>query len=357
MNFGLSDEQELLQETVRGFVANECPLPRLREIFEGKDGYDTALWGDMIKMGLGGLVVPESYGGAELELLDLALMMEILGEGAVPGPFFGHSLATLALVLGGSPEQKERWLPKLVSGEALGTVALGEDDEAWDPSTWTAKVSQGQVTGEKAYVPYGERADLIIVGVAGAGLVAVTRESSGVKVEAVNGVDRTRRLARVTLQSAPCEDLPEPAAARVRDAGLVLLAADAFGGASKLISMAVEYAKTREQFGQPIAQFQAVKHRLADMITEIEPARGLYWYAAHAFDCIPDEAERAAALAKAHLSDRYMQIARDTVEVHGGIGFTWESDVQIWFKRAMFDRTFLGAPAHHRARVAQLAQW
>ncbi len=357
MNFGLSDEQELLQETVRGFVANECPLPRLREIFEGKDGHDAALWGDMIKMGLGGLVVPESYGGAGLELLDLALMMEILGEGAVPGPFFGHSLATLALVLGGSSEQKERWLPKLVSGEALGTVALGEDDEAWDPSTWTAKVSQGQVTGEKAYVPYGERADLIIVGVAGAGLVAVTRESSGVKVEAVNGGDRTRRLARVTLQSAPCEDLPEPAAARVRDAGLVLLAADAFGGASKLISMAVEYAKTREQFGQPIAQFQAVKHKLSDMVVEIEPARGLYWYAAHAFDRIPDEAERAAALAKAHLTDRFMQIARDTVEVHGGIGFTWESDVQIWFKRAMFDRTFLGPPALHRERAAQLAGW
>ncbi len=357
MNFGLSDEQELLQETVRGFVANECPLPRLREIFEGKDGYDAALWGGMVEMGLGGLVVPESYGGAELELLDLALVKEILGEGAVPGPFFGHSLATLALVLGGSPEQKERWLPKLASGEALGTVALGEDDEAWDPSTWTAKVSQAQVTGEKAYVPYGERADLIIVGVAGAGLVAVTRESSGVKVEAVNGVDRTRRLARVTLQSAPCEELPEPAAARVRDAGLVLLAADAFGGASKLISMAVEYAKTREQFGQPIAQFQAVKHKLSDMVVEIEPARGLYWYAAHAFDRIPDEAERAAALAKAHLTDRFMQIARDTVEVHGGIGFTWESDVQIWFKRAMFDRTFLGPPALHRARAAQLAGW
>ncbi len=357
MNFGLSDEQELLQETVRGFVANECPLPKLREIFESQDGYDATLWDGMVEMGLGGLVVPESYGGAGLELLDLALVEEVLGEGAVPGPFFGHSLATLALTLGGSPEQKERWLPQLASGEALGTVALGEDDEAWDPAVWTAKVSEGQVTGEKAYVPYGERADLIIVGVGGGGLVAVTRESSGLKVEPVNGVDRTRRLARVTLQSAPCESLPEAAADRVRDAGLVLLAADAFGGASKLISMAVEYARTREQFGQPIAQFQAVKHRLADMVTEIEPARGLYWYAAHAFDRIPDQAERAAALAKAHLSDRFMQIARDTVEVHGGIGFTWESDVQIWFKRAMFDRTFLGAPAHHRERAAQLADW
>ncbi len=130
MNFGLSDEQELLQETVRGFVANECPLPKLREIFEGQDGYDATLWDGMVEMGLAGLVVPESYGGAGLELLDLALVEEVLGEGAVPGPFFGHSLATLALTLGGTPEQKERWLPQLASGEALGTVALGEDGEA-----------------------------------------------------------------------------------------------------------------------------------------------------------------------------------------------------------------------------------
>jgi len=357
VNFGLSDEQELLQETVRGFVSNECSPQRLREIFEGQDGFDPALWRGMMEMGLGGLMVPELYGGASLELIDLALVAEVLGEGAVPGPFLAHSLATLALVLGGSPEQKEKWLPRLAAGDALGTVALGEEGEAWEPSAWSASLGAGQISGEKAYVPYGDRADLIIAGVAGGGLVAVARESSGLKLEPVNGVDRTRRLSRVTFQSAPCEVLPEPASARLRDAGLVLLAADAFGGATKLIAMAVEYAKTREQFGQPIAQFQAVKHKLADMTLEIEPGRGLYWYAAHAFDRIPEAAERAAAMAKAHLTDRFMQIARDAVEVHGGIGFTWESDVQIWFKRAMFDRTFLGSPVHHRARAAGLADW
>ena len=143
----------------------------------------------------------------------------------------------------------------------------------------------------------------------------------------------------------------------MRDAGLVLLAADAFGGAQQLLEMSVEYAKTRQQFGVTIGSFQGLKHQLANVAVEIEPARGLYWYAAHAFDHVPDESERTAALAKAHLGQVYMQTARDAVEAHGGIGFTWECDVQIYFKRAMFDRAFLGAPSVHRERAAALAGW
>jgi alkylation response protein AidB-like acyl-CoA dehydrogenase len=155
------------------------------------------------------------------------------------------------------------------------------------------------------------------------------------------------------------EPLPGGAAAarRVRDAALVLLAADAQGGASRCVDLAVQYAKTREQFGVTIGHFQALKHQLANMGLEVEPSRALWWYAAHAFDSLPDEAPRAAALAKAHLTDVYMQVARDTVEAHGGIGFTWECDVQIWFKRAIYDRTFGGSPAVHRERAAKLAGW
>ena len=197
------------------------------------------------------------------------------------------------------------------------------------------------------------------MGLAGGGLAIVERETRGVSIEAIDGADRTRRLSRVVFEDAACEILPagEAAAPRVRDAGLVLLAADAFGGATHCVETAVEYAKTREQFGVTIAHFQALKHQLANMAVEVEPTRGLYWYAAYAFDHLPEEAERSAALAKAHLSDRFMQVARDSVEVHGGIGFTWESDVQIWYKRAMFDRAFLGTPAIHRERAAALAGW
>ena len=357
MNFGLSEEQELLQETVRSFVANECPAPRLREIFDGDSGHDEALWKGLVEMGVGGLALPERYGGAGLEMIDLALVAEVLGHGGVPGPFLGHALCGLAILLGGSDEQKERFLPRLAAGDLLGTVALGEEGDRWDPQACTLRAENGRLTGCAPFVPFAGVADRIAVGLAEGGIAVVERAAEGLKVEPVEGVDRTRRLERVTFESTPCEELATPGAAKLRDAGLVLLAADAFGGAWRLVEDSTEYAKTRQQFGQPIAQFQAIKHKLADMAVEIEPARGLYWFAAHAFDHLPDEAERAAALAKAHLSDRFMQIARDSVEVHGGIGFTWECDVQIWFKRAMFDRAFLGTPAHHRERCAALAGW
>ena len=200
---------------------------------------------------------------------------------------------------------------------------------------------------------------MIVVGVAGGGLVLVQGSASGLSIEAISGADQTRRIDNLSFEGTPCEALPEgvQAAKRMRDVALVLLAADAFGGAERCVEMAVEYAKTREQFGVKIAHFQALKHQLANMAVDVEPSRGLYWYAAHAMDHVADEAERSAALAKAHITDRYMQVARDTVEAHGGLGFTWECDVQIWFKRAMFDRAFFGAPAVHRSRAADLADW
>ena len=357
MDFGLSEEQELLQETVRGFVANECPPARLRELFDGEADYDPSIWQGMAEMGLTGLTIPEAYGGAGLELIDLALVAEVLGEAALPSPFLGHALASIALAAAGSDAQKEAWLPRLAAGEALGTIAFGEDEERWDAARWETRSDGGRVTGRKAFVPNGGEADLIVVGLAGGALALVERAASGVKLEPVDGVDRTRRLQCLTLEAAAGESLAQPAAARVRDAGLVLLAADAWGGAWKLVEMATEYARTREQFGQPIAHFQSIKHKLADMALAVEPARGLVWFAAHAFDHLPDESERAAAHAKAHLSERFMQVARDAVEVHGGIGFTWECDVQFYFKRAMFDRAFLGTPDQHLDRAAELADW
>jgi alkylation response protein AidB-like acyl-CoA dehydrogenase len=358
MNFDLSEEQELLQDTVRQFLEKECPPTRLREIFEGESGFDSGLWQGMVELGLGGIHLPDAFGGAGLELLDLAIVSEVLGHAAAPGPFLGHALAGLAISLGGSAAQRERWLPRLATGEAVATVALGEEGGRWQPEQWTLAAG-GALRGAKLYVPYAGIADLVVVGTAGGGLALVETAASGVSREPIEGADRTRRLSRVTFEDAPAEALPEGVAAapRVRDAGLVLLAADAFGGASRLVEMCVAYAKTREQFGVTIGHFQALKHQLANMAVEVEPSRCLYWYAAHAFDHIPAEAERAAALAKAHVTDRFMQVARDAVEAHGGIGFTWECDVQIWFKRAMFDRAWLGTPAAHRERAARLAGW
>ena len=355
MNFELSEEQELLQETVRGFFESECPVTRLREIYDNDEPFDASLWKGLVELGLAGIAIPEQYGGAGLAALDLAVVAETLGFCAAPGPFLGHSLAGFAIATGGSDAQKEKWLPRLASGDALGTVAFGES-AGWQPENWTLDAAGGALSGGKQAVLFGAEADVIVVGTANGGL-AVVESGAGVSAEAVDNSDRTRRLADLTFDKAPCEILAGDAASRTRDLGLVLLAADAFGGATRLVEMSVEYAKTREQFGVTIGHFQALKHQLANMALDVEPSRALYWYAAHALDEVPDEAERTAAVAKAHISDRFMQVGRDAVEAHGGYGFTWECEVQVWFKRAMFDRAYLGSPSTHRTRAAQLAGW
>jgi alkylation response protein AidB-like acyl-CoA dehydrogenase len=358
MDFGLSEEQRLLQHTVEQFLAKENDATRLRARFDAEEAFDAGFWRGLSELGLAGLLIPEAHGGAGLALLDAALVAETLGRFAAPGPSLGHTLASLALVLGGSPAQQERWLPKLATGDAVGSVAFAEPDAGWQPEEWHAAVAS-TLSAVKQHVPYAARADVIVVGTAGGGLALVEREAGRLVIEPFPGVDRTRRLDTVRFEGAACDALPGGAAAsaRVRDAGLVLLAADAFGGASRLVEMTVEYARTREQFGVTIGHFQALKHQLANMALEVEPARALYWYAAHAFDQAPEEAPRMAALAKAHLGDRFLQVARDAVEAHGGLGYTWECDVQIWFKRAIFDRTFLGSSAVHRERAARLGEW
>jgi alkylation response protein AidB-like acyl-CoA dehydrogenase len=359
MHFGLTQEQLLLQETVRGFVAGECPAPRLREIFDGGAGHDPALWKGLAEMGVAGLTVPEPLGGAGLGLLELALVMEELGAGALPGPSFGHALACLAIQLTGSDAQQRRWLPDLASGERIATIAFAERGDVWDPESWSVAVGGGTVDGAKRHVPHAEIADLIVLGLRGGRFALVERGAPGLRVEDERGADRTRPIAALSFERTPVEVLTGAAdtATRVRDAGLVMLAADAFGAAWNLTRLTVDYAKTRQQFGTPIAQFQAVKHQLADMATQVEPTRGLFWYAAHAWDQLPEQAPRAAAIAKAHITARASEVARAAVELHGGIGFTWECDVQLWFKRVMFDRAWAGTPEHHHERIAALGDW
>lgn len=359
MHFGLTEEQELLQQTVREFAAKELPPARLRAIFESATGFDASLWRGAGEVGVLGLLVPERDGGAGLQLLDLALVFEVLGEASLPGPFLGHALATLALVRGGSDAQRARWLPRLASGEAIATVALCEPASAWEPDRWRATLAGGKVSGAKEYVQSAAGADLLVVGTAGGGLALVERAARGVSIEPVDGVDRNQALGHLRLDGVAAEPLGggRELAESLLDAGRVLLAADAFGAAWKLIRTTVEYAMTRQQYGQPLAQFQAYKHQLANLAAETEPMRGLWWYAAHAFDHLPQERSAAAASAKAHITDRAVDVARMCVELHGGIGFTWECDVQFWVKRTMFDRTYLGNPKAQRERVAELGGW
>jgi len=359
VDFGLSEEQDILQETVRGFLANECPPTRRHEIFDAASEHVPELWKGIAELGIAGLVVPEEYGGAGLEVLDLALAMEVLGEGGFPGPLFGHSIATLAIARAGSDAQKRAWLPRLATGDAIATVAFAEAESAWQPDEWSCAVEGRQLRGAKLAVPCADVADLIVVGTRGGGLALVEARAPGVAATPVESVDRTRRVHALRFDGAACDALEHGAAASasLRDAALVLLAADAFGAAWSLVRTTIDYCGAREQFDTPLTQFQAVKHQIANCALEVEPTRALWWYAAHAVDHLPSEAPRAAALAKAHATDRALAVARECVELHGGIGFTWECDVHLGFKRIQFDRAFLGTPDVHRLRAAELAGW
>lgn len=366
MDFGLSPEQEQLQDTLRRFLAEQCPSERLRAIMESDHGHDPELWRAFANLGVCGLNVPAEHDGSGLELLDVALAAEQLGYAATPLPFLGHAMATVAIVEGGTGADPSaptaavaaEWLPRLASGDAIGAVALGEADGEWRPEALRCEARAGKLTGHKPIVPGAQTATCFIVAAAGESgpeLWLTTPDAGNVTVEPRRGADPTRRVAAVTFEGTPAVQIgAAQAVQRTIDAGCVLLAADAYGGARRALDMTVAYTLEREQFGQSLAAFQAVKHQLADLLTEIEPSLALWWYAAHAFDQIRNKSERHAAIAKAHLCDVFDQTMRTTTELHGGIGFTWEYDLQIWFRRAIFDRSYLGESRYHRARAADI---
>lgn len=335
------------------------PPAVVREGLEAETAHDPGLWSMLAGLGLVGLCLPEEHGGSGLELLDAALMAEVAGEGAMPGPLLGHQLGSLAILLGGDHDQRARWLPALASGEAIATIAWAEPGDVWEPDHWSVEVRDGRLSGTKAHVLHGNHADVIVVGGAGSRLFVVSAPGDGVEVTSFDGIDRTRRLDTVVFDDTPVSELPEGVAAapRVFDAGLVLLAADAFGCAHRLVRETIDYLDEREQFETKLTQFQGIKHELANMVTGLEPTRALWWYAAHALDHIPTAASRVAAMAHAHITDCSMAIARACVDLHGAMGYTWESNVHLWYKRIMFDRAFLGGPDRQRDRAASMGEW
>jgi alkylation response protein AidB-like acyl-CoA dehydrogenase len=377
MDFGLSNEQELLQRSAAEFLAGECPPSFVREVTRDEEGFPRALYRQMGELGWMGLVVPEAYGGAGLTFLDLALLIEQLGRAVVPGPFLSSAvLATLAILHAGTSVQKKAWLPHLAAGEVTGALAWLEASDRLDPAGVAARARKSKaayrLSGQKLFVTDAHVADVLVAafrtagrGPEGVTLFLVPRDTPGVSVRPLQSIDPTRRPMEVRF-----DDVELPAAAvlgaehkgwrtlaRVFDAAAVALAADSLGGAARALEMAVDYAKVREQFGRPIGGFQAVKHLAAEMVSEIEPARSLVWYAAYAYDAVPRDASRAAAMAKACLSDVYSRTTNRAVQIHGGIGFTWEHDLHFWFKRAKWNEFAFGDATFHRERLAQLARF
>jgi alkylation response protein AidB-like acyl-CoA dehydrogenase len=361
VDFDLSEEQRLLQESVRRVLAERCPTERVRTVMESDSGHDAALWSELAELGICSLVVPEKQGGLGSELLDAALVSEELGYACTPGPFLATTMAEVAITAGDDEEARRRWLPALASGESIGAVALGESGGEWRPDRLRVRAKAGAISGEKPLVAYAGVADVIVVAAvddAGPCLWLVERTAPGVEITSLKGSDLTRRLDAVTFTNAPARRIGgADALAKTFDAGLILIAADAYGGARRCLDMTARYALEREQFGQAIGAFQAVKHQLADMASDLDPALAFVWYAAHAFDRMPEQAPRHAAMAKAWLGDLFDRISARAIELHGGIGFTWEFDLHLWFRRSIFDRSYLGDSHLHRARAADLAGW
>jgi len=357
VNFDLTTDQQLLAETIDRMFASRFPLAYVRDIFDGSVGHADDLWQAYSELGLFSILVPTDYDGIGGELLDLAIAAERLGYAAAPGPFLEHVLASLAISIGGTDDQKREWLPGLAAGTLRATLAVAETPARWAMEEWTMD-ADARLNGEKHWVPYPELADVMVVGTVG-GLTLVRKAATGLSVSRRQGIDRTRRLATVGFEGVEHEPLVAGLREleRMRDAALILLSADAYGAAARCVDMSVEYAKTREQFGVTIGHFQALKHQLADLALEVDPTRFLYWFAAHAFDHLPDEVSRFAAMAKSLVTETAVQAGRRAVEYHGGIGFTWAHDVHFFLKRAIFDRAYFGDPGVHRERVAVLNDW
>ncbi len=362
MDFGLSEEQRLLEETFRSWLAEHAPITRVRELVAAKADPLGALWPELAELGAAGVLIPEEYGGSGLSCLDAGLIAQALGRAVTPAPFLGSAvMAPTALRLAGTPAQQAEWLPRLATGAVRIGVAATEVYSRREGAE--VRLEGGRLVGTALFAIDVPGADAILVAAGTDDLLLVPADADGLTVERLTTVDATRAVAELVFDGVrPAEVLAGPGAAGpaiecMLDAGRAALAGDLVGASEAMLEQAVEYAKQRTQFGRVIGSFQAVKHLCAEMAAELEPVRSLFWYAAHAQTALQDEAPLAIAHAKAHASEVATAIAKTATEVHGGIGFTDEQNLHLWFKRIGLDRQLLGGPEVLRERAAHLQGW
>jgi len=376
MDFGFSQEQEMLRATARKFLENECTSGFVRARMEEPAGVTDEFWAKLAEQGWLGLVYPEEHGGSGLGFVDLTVLMEEMGRVVMPGPFFSTVLlGGLAISEAGSPAQRKEWLARIASGQAKTTLAWTEPSARWDAAgvTCAARDDKGGfvLNGTKLFVLDAHLADaLVVVARTGEGktpeegvsLLLVPKGTRGMEVKLLPTMDQTRKLCEVIFKDAsvPADALMGvkgqawPALARVVERATVALCAEMCGGAQRVLDMTTDYAKIRIAFGKPIGTYQGVKHKAADMLVDVENAKSLTYYAAWAVDENAPEAALAASMAKAYVTDAYRKVAGAGIQLHGGIGFTWEHDLHLYFKRAKSSEFTFGDATYHRERVAQL---
>ncbi|MFF7173269.1 acyl-CoA dehydrogenase family protein [Streptomyces pseudovenezuelae] len=369
MDLTFSEEQDELRKVVRSFLAKHSDEATVRRLAVDPQGHDPVVWRRMAgELGLQGLAVPEEYGGSGFGYVDLGIVCEEAGRALLGGPYFATvALAAEALLRCADEQARHDFLPGIASGETVATLAFTEDSGRWDEQGigLTAAQDAGggwRLTGVKTYVPDGHLADLLLVAArtpSGISLLAVgTADTPGLTRTPLPTLDQTRKQARIEFTDTPARLLgPEgaawPALERTLATAAVLLAAEQVGGAAAALDAAVAYAKIREQYGRPIGSFQGIKHKCADMLMEIESARSAAYGGLWALDA-GDETETAiaAALAQAFCSEAFTKVAADNIQVHGGIGFTWEHPAHLYFKRAKSSEVLLGTPSYHRELLA-----
>ncbi|MGA7834596.1 MAG: acyl-CoA dehydrogenase family protein [Acidimicrobiales bacterium] len=367
MNFGFSEEQEELRKMVRRFLEEKSPETEVRRLMATSEGYDPAVWAQMAnELALQALGIPEEYGGQGYGPVELYVVFEEMGSALFCAPYFSTvALAANALLLVGDEEAKAAYLPGIASGETIATVALTDDAGQWDlrtTSTTATRDGDGFVlSGVRNYVTDGSTASLLLVPAMtdrGLSLFAIQGDAAGVTREALSTMDQTRKQSRIVLESAPAALIGQEGGAlagleTTMQIAVAALAAEQVGGAQRVLDSSVEYAKNRVQFGRPIGSFQAIKHKCADMLLDVESAKSAAYYAAWAAQERNDELAIAASLAKSFCSEAYFHCAAENIQIHGGIGFTWEHPAHLYFKRAKSSELFLGDPAYHRELLAQ----
>ncbi len=361
MEFGLSEDQRMLQDSVRRFTETKLPLDRVRELAATKTGFNAEIWNGLTEMAATGVLVPEEYGGAGFKMLDAIVIQEALGRTVAPAPFTGSAImAPVALLTGGTDAQKQEWLPQIASGETKFGVGVTELISLREGKG--VSLSGGKLSGNTLFVIDGGPADVFLLAAGADNFAIVPRNMPGVKVTPLTTIDNTRAVCEVSLDGVTADllggkDKAGEAIKKTVMAGRLALAADTLGAAEVMIYKAVAYASERKQFERVIGSFQAVKHMCAEMIAELDPYRSLIWYAAHAFDEAPDEAPLNTLLAKSGVAEAGKFIARTATEVHGGMGFTDLMGLHYWYKRVTVNRTLLGAPELLRNEAAIAQGW
>lgn len=373
MDFGFSEEQEMLRDAAKRFLADNCPTTFVRKMMADDTAHDKEFWKKLVELGWPGMLIPQNYGGQGGTFLDMTVVIEEAGKALLPGPFFTAAILGAPLLIeGGSEAQKKELLPKMATGECIATLALAEASGRFDAEGIDLKASKSgsdyTISGEKFFVPDAHVANLIVVaartgasGEKGVTLLLVPADAKGLTITQLKTVDMTRRLCHVKFDNVKVtaasalgkENEGWTPLRRVLDIATAALSAEIVGTAQKALDMSVEYAKTRVQFGKPIGSFQAVKHKCVDMMVAVENARSLTYYACWTVDERNAEAATATPMAKAYASDMGKYVTSEAIQVHGGIGFTWEHDMHLFHRRALAGEANFGNAPVHRESVAR----